>query len=70
MNTVPKYGKIPAACAMSGVARTTIYSWIAEGKIRAVKAGSATLIELASVEAHLASLPVANITPPRLALAA
>lgn len=70
MDIVPKYGKMPAVCAMSGVARTTIYSWIAEKKIRAVKAGSATLIELASVEAHLASLPEANIRSQRLALAA
>ena len=45
--------------------RTRLYDLIGRGAIRAVKSGSATLIDLESVEAWAVSLPQAEIAPQR-----
>ena len=48
---------VPAACKATGVGRTTLYGLIAAGRVRAMKAGSRTLIEAESIRRYLASLP-------------
>ena len=45
------------ACKATGLGRTTIYGLIAAGRVRAMKAGTRTLIEAESVRRYLASLP-------------
>ena len=45
------------ACVMTGIGKTRLYELIAEGKLRAMKAGAKTLICAESVRAYLASLP-------------
>ena len=45
------------ACNATGVGRTTLYGLIAAGRVRAMKAGTRTLIEAESLRRYLASLP-------------
>ena len=51
------HGDIKATCARYGWGKTTTYELLREKKIRARKLGSKTLIEFASVDEYLASLP-------------
>jgi len=44
-------------CRSYGIGRTTAYAEIAAGRLRAVKAGSRTLITCDAAEAWLAALP-------------
>lgn len=48
---------VRSAAAYIGVGRTKIFELIAEGKIDARKAGTRTLVTVASLKAYLASLP-------------
>lgn len=66
-DTSPEYGRIPEACRRYGLSRSRLYVLAGEGSIRFVKVGSATLVDLASVRAYLASCPPAEIRPPRAA---
>lgn len=63
--TPPRYGRIPQVTRAYGINRTRVYELIATGRISAIKDGRSTLIELASVDAYLASLPPANIRLPK-----
>lgn len=47
---------IPETCYVTGLGRTTVYSLIAQAKLRSVKAGGRTLIPAYSVRDFLASL--------------
>lgn len=49
------------AVALSGLSRSGIYRAAAEGRIRLVKAGRTTLVDMASVRSFIASLPAAQI---------
>ena len=49
------------ACALSGLSRSGIYRAAAEGKIKLIKAGRTTLVDMASVRHFLADLPSAQI---------
>ena len=49
------------ATALSGLSRSGIYRAAAEGKIRLLKAGRTTLVDMASVRDFLAALPAAQI---------
>ncbi|MCB8883987.1 helix-turn-helix domain-containing protein [Acidisoma cellulosilytica] len=51
---------IPAAIKVSGVARTSLYRLMSEGRLVAVKNGRRTLIRADSLKQYLASLPVAD----------
>ena len=55
--TVP----LPQAPAITGRSRSAIYRAAAEGKIRLVKLGRSTLVDMDSVRAFIASLPTATI---------
>jgi excisionase family DNA binding protein len=48
---------VPDACKAAGLGRTTLYELIAAGRLRAMKAGTRTLIEADSLRSYLASLP-------------
>ena len=48
---------VPNACKAAGLGRTTLYELIAAGSVRAMKAGTRTLIEADSLRSYLASLP-------------
>ena len=66
MTTLVDVGRGPAplaytvqdACKAAGLGRTTLYELIAAGRVRAMKAGSRTLIEADSLRSYLASLPL------------
>jgi hypothetical protein len=63
----PEYGRIPEACRRYGLARSRLYLLAGEGLVRFVKVGSATLVDLGSVRAYLASCPPASVRPQRAA---
>ena len=52
---------LPQAPAATGLSRSAIYRAAGEGKIRLVKLGRSTLVDMASVRAFLASLPDAKV---------
>lgn len=54
---------IPEALKMTGISRTFLYERLADGSIRAVKAGAKTLIDVQSLTAWAASLPTATFKP-------
>ena len=66
-DTSPEYGRIPEACRRYGLSRSRLYVLAGEGSIRFVKVGNATLVDLGSVRAYLASCPAAEIRPPKAA---
>jgi excisionase family DNA binding protein len=53
---------IAEACAMLGVGRTTVYSLIKAGSLRAVKVGRRTVILSADLQRYAETLPA---IPPR-----
>jgi excisionase family DNA binding protein len=57
---------VPNACARHNVSRSVLYLLIGAGKVTAVKNGRRTLINVASLDAHFANLPPAQIkaSPP------
>lgn len=55
--TFATHGGIKATCARYDCGKTLIYELLRDKKIRAKKLGAKTLIEFASVDAYLASLP-------------
>ena len=61
----PAFAPIPAAVTYSGHSRSVLYLLLSEGKIRAVKAGRTTLIDMESLRSHLASLPSAEFRRSR-----
>jgi hypothetical protein len=65
--TLPEYGRIPEACRRYGLSRSRLYLLAGEGLVRFVKVGNATLVDLGSVRAYLASCPSASIRTPSAA---
>jgi excisionase family DNA binding protein len=63
----PATGRIPTATALYGVSRSHLYRLAGEGRIRFLKAGRTTLVDLDSVRAYLATLPEACIAGPKAA---
>ena len=53
-----KHGDVKSTCARYGWGKTTTYELLRDKKIRARKLGAKTLIEFASVDEYLASLPL------------
>ena len=64
-NVQPEYGRVPEACQRYGLSRSRLYLLAGEGLVRFVKVGSATLVDLGSVRAFLASRPAADIRAPK-----
>ena len=48
-----------------GESRNTVYRLLAAGKLRAVKRGTSTIVLMASIRQHMASLPAAQYGPDR-----
>lgn len=49
--------RVNEACASLAISRSKLYEEVAAGRLEARKAGSRTLIPLASIDAWLANLP-------------
>lgn len=60
----PEYGRIPETSRRYGLSRTRLYLLAGEGRIRFVKVGNATLVDLNSVRGYLAKQPTATIRTP------
>jgi hypothetical protein len=65
--TAPEYGRIPEACRRYGLSRSRLYLLAGGGLIRFVKVGNATLVDLGTVRAYLASCPPAQVRGPKAA---
>jgi hypothetical protein len=61
----PRYARIADFCRIYGYSRSGAYRAIGLGQFRAIKVGSATLIDCDSADAFLAALPPAVIRAPR-----
>ena len=59
--TLPLFCSIPRWCALSGLSRSVCYQMIGDGRLRAVKCGARTLIDVTAGLAFLNSLPTAVI---------
>ena len=59
----PRYLRIRPWCAFSGMSRSATYEALGDGRLKAVKLGTATLIDVEHGLAYLASLPAAEIRP-------
>jgi excisionase family DNA binding protein len=53
----PRYCSIQDVCIITGLSQATIYRLLADHRLRALKAGSKTLVDLRSVDAFLEALP-------------
>ena len=61
----PRFVSIETWCTIAGISRRQTYDRIAEGKLRAVKDGTKTLIDMESGERYLAARPEARVTRSR-----
>ena len=61
----PKFGTIDTWCALTGMGRRATYDALGHGHLKAVKAGTRTLIKIEEGLAWLESLPPANIRPQK-----
>lgn len=61
----PKYGTIETWMALSGMGRRATYDALGNGHLKAVKAGSRTLINIEKGITWLESLPPAQIRPQK-----
>jgi hypothetical protein len=66
----PVHASVKDICARHNCSRTHVYNLLGEGKIIARKNGPRIIIDVASADAHFASLPLAEIKPPRRTAAA
>jgi hypothetical protein len=57
---------VKEACAIGGFGRSKLYEVVGLGLVRAVKLGSKTLIDTASLLAYLQTLPAARIKPMKI----
>jgi hypothetical protein len=61
----PKYGSIAAVAHYTGESQWAVKDKLRRKKYRAKKSGRRTLIDLSSVDEHLAALPEAKFATPR-----
>ena len=65
--TSPLAVTIHEAVRVSGLSRSELYRRLADGKVRAVKSGSRTLILMDSLRTHPTSLPAATFRAQKAA---
>ena len=58
---------IPRAVLLSGLGRSVVYTLIADGTLKAVKAGRRTLVLTDSLRNYVESLPPVTIRAPKAA---
>ena len=63
----PAFAPVHEAAKLSGLSRSAQYREAGAGRIKMVKAGRRTLIDMASLRDFMAALPAARIAPPRAA---
>ena len=63
----PAFASIKRWCEISGLGRSVIYQMLGDGRLRAIKAGNRTLIDVHAGLAYLNTLPTATIRAPRKA---
>ena len=61
MTTRPKFGTLKTWMAFSGMGRTTSYTWLGQGRLRAIKVGNRTLVDIEHGLGVLDALPRAEI---------
>jgi hypothetical protein len=61
----PIHASVKDICARHNCSRSHLYNLFGEGKIIARKNGHRILVDVASSDAHFASLPLAEIKPPK-----
>lgn len=61
----PAFATIDNWCAISGMGRRSTYDAVGRGDLRAIKAGTRTLIDVEHGLAYMRSLPPAKIRAPR-----
>jgi hypothetical protein len=64
----PVHASVRDVCARHNCSRSHLYNLLGEEKIIARKNGPRILVDVASADAHFASLPLAEIKPPRRAV--
>lgn len=64
-SVTPKYAPIGAWEIISGMSRRVTYEKLGTGELRAVKAGTRTLVDVDHGLAYMRSLPRAQIRAPR-----
>jgi excisionase family DNA binding protein len=57
----PVYASVKDICARYNCSRSHVYTLLGDGKIIARKNGPRILVDVTSVDAHFASLPLAEI---------
>ena len=65
----PKYATMATWTALTNMSRSTAYNLLGARKLRAIKVGSRTLIDVEAGLAWLASQPIADISTGRAAQA-
>lgn len=60
----PIHVNMKDAVKLTGISRSEMYRRLNDGQIIARKLGASLLIDLASLRAFVANLPVAQFTPP------
>lgn len=54
--------RVPDACAVLGIGRTSLYELMAAGKLRAIRIAGRTLVDAESARALIASAPARDAT--------
>jgi excisionase family DNA binding protein len=62
----PRYSTINEAVRRYGTSRSTLYLLIKQRKIRAIKRGGRTLIDVASADAYFDALPEVRLSARRV----
>jgi hypothetical protein len=63
--TSPIHASVKDICARHNCSRSHLYELLGVGKIIARNNGQRILVDVASADAHFASLPLAKIKPPK-----
>jgi hypothetical protein len=67
VSTTLVHASVRDICARHNCSRSHLYNLLGDGKIIARKNGPRLLVDVASADTHFASLPLAEIKPPRRA---
>jgi excisionase family DNA binding protein len=63
VHELPRYAPVTRACALLGIGRTKLYDYAGRGKIRIVKVGARSLVDIDQALNWMATLPTAAIAP-------